>query len=726
MKTLLLRVTARMFYLAAGLLLIFLFTPQDVLAQGAQEKCAFDRIMKEKQQDPHFVKMRKQMEAYIREFSRRQASSRTTGTVTIPCVVHIVHTGQAVGTQDNDNSNDGTDGANPNDAQINSGITDMTNAFQHIGDYAALTAYTASMNVQFALANTAPDGSATTGIIRHDVSGEPWGATYANEGMDAGLTPGVPQTTIVEGRYWPPMDYMNIFIVHEVENATTTLGFAAFPNANAGATDGMVMLASAFGRDPTNSMGWLLDPGTNLNGTANHETGHYLNLYHTFEGDNGGSDCPGNVTCGTDSDCCADTPPHKRSSGCPADNPTGNSCTGGPNTYIHNFMDYADDACFHGFSNDQKIRMEAALAGPRVALCESVGDDPPSGTYPMAVSAPAVSNMDQTMGIYDVTLNGTTHKSWSSFYDGGYANRVGSAPKITLVKNTAYTMSVQVGVGNSSNNELVSVFIDYNNNGSFGDAGEEIFAAAGGTGKLNGDAFSINFTTPASPTNIGLRMRIISDFDNGVDPLSATHVPADGGQIEDYTIVLTDILPVELVSFNARADKHSVLLDWQVASQINNAGFEVQRKTAGEETFSRIGWVDGHGTVSENLEYTFEDKDVRPNQLYYYRLKQVDYDEKITYSSIQSARIESKFSGQIAVFPNPARDKFSIEFDGILENQAEINLFSSTGQRVFTQRVNPDIDGTVEINTSSIMSGVYVLQVTGLNFHSTQKITINH
>ena len=402
------------------------------------EKCAFDRHLGEWQQKEEFQRIRIQAENFLQQY-QSEVSSRNMMTTNIPVVVHVFHTGQSVGTAT-------STGANPSDAQIMSAISNMNNAFTHTGPYASLTGYTSTLDVNFSLAQRDPNGNATSGIVRHDVSGETWGTTFANQGMDAGATPGVLQATMAEGRYWPPMDYMNIYIVHVIENAMTTLGFASFPQSNPGATDGMVMLASAFGYDPENDDGFLLDPGTNLNGTANHETGHYFNLYHTFTGDNGGSQCPSDITCGVNNDCCADIPPHQRSSGCPSDNPTGNTCTGGPNSYIHNFMDYADDACFHGFSTDQTTRMAAALVSQRCTLGQSQGLSGPSGMYPAAVTSnPSVSNPDQSMGIYEVTLNGTTISSWSSYHDGGYINRVASAPTISLQSNTAYNLTVQVG-----------------------------------------------------------------------------------------------------------------------------------------------------------------------------------------------------------------------------------------------------------------------------------------
>lgn len=272
-------------------------------------------------------------------------------------------------------------------------------------------------------------------------------------------------------------------------------------------------------------------------------------MYHTFTGDNEGTVCPPvSGTVGTDDDGCADIPPHKRTNSiCPADSPTGNSCTGGPNDYIHNFMDYSSDACFTGFSNDQRNRVIAAVNGPRAAFIKSIAHLSATNTYPAAVTnTPTFSSQtDGGYGIYEVTLNGNTYKSLSAYNDGFYLNRVASQPATTLLANTAYTMTVKVGVGSTSNNELVDVYIDYNNDGSFSTA-ERIYQTAAGSGKNNGGVFSFNFTTPTvgNFTNSQkLRMRVISGFDDGVNAL-ASSFSTSNSNIEDYSVVFNPTLKV--------------------------------------------------------------------------------------------------------------------------------------------------------------------------------------
>ena len=93
-----------------------------------------------------------------------------------------------------------------------------------------------------------------------------------------------------------------------------------------------------------------------------HEVGHWLNLAHTFDGG-----CSGN------GDGVNDTPAVKQPNfGCPRNT---NSCPGGGNHLIQNFMDYTDDSCMDSFTNGQYERALAAWEKYRER------DDDYSGTY---------------------------------------------------------------------------------------------------------------------------------------------------------------------------------------------------------------------------------------------------------------------------------------------------------------------------------------------------------
>ncbi|KAH9845249.1 Extracellular metalloprotease [Teratosphaeria destructans] len=87
--------------------------------------------------------------------------------------------------------------------------------------------------------------------------------------------------------------------------------------------------------------------GYNQGKTAVHETGHWLGLLHTFEGN----------SCSGDGDYVADTPAESTSTdGCPT-SPAKNSCGTADGDPIHNYMDYSTDACYEAFSADQVERI---------------------------------------------------------------------------------------------------------------------------------------------------------------------------------------------------------------------------------------------------------------------------------------------------------------------------------------------------------------------------------
>lgn len=539
------KITLKLKYLT---LLLFLIGAVSFAQQI--EKCATDKLMElERQKNPTlFDQNRKQLENFTRNYALNNTASKSVMVVTqIPTVVHIVHNGESVGTY-----------PNISEAQIVSAITNLNDAFKNTSKYAGSAFYNSPMEIEFVLAKVKEDGSVTTGIERHDVSAKSYAAEYNNNGLKADVS-GVESAVLFKDYYWNPQDYMNIWVVKEIDGVDKgtagggILGYATLPTTFPGVTDGLVCQARAFGYNPAYDSG---NPGatpgfdfgssgspSSGNGTADHEVGHYLNLLHTFTGDNGGVACPpASGTVGTDDDGCADVAPHKRTdSVCPADSATGNTCSAdGPNDYIHNFMNYSSDECFTGFSNDQRTRVHASIDGPRTGFKTSVGHVAPSGTYPVAVTNTPV-NLDAgnySLGIFEVTLNGNTYKSISAYNDGFYINRVASQPATTLVASTDYVLNVTVGVGNTSNDELVDVYIDYNNDGVFNTTDERVHQSPGGTGKKNGGIFTINFTTPASGNfidNQKLRMRVISSFDTGAAITNA--FTSDAGNIEDYSVV---------------------------------------------------------------------------------------------------------------------------------------------------------------------------------------------
>lgn len=145
------------------------------------------------------------------------------------------------------------------------------------------------------------------------------------------------------------------------------------------------------------------------------------------------------------------------------------------------------------------------------------------------------------------------------------------------------------------------------------------------------------------------------------------------------------ILPIECASFNVFAHSKGAMLTWTTASELNNKGFFVERSRDGAN-FESIGWVDGMGESVEATNYTFLDKDLTSDHLYYYRLLQVDLDGTIEYvCSIISYNGTSNFGeNSFKVFPNPAEDIINIATYHDVSEDKSINLgiYSSVGQLV--------------------------------------------
>lgn len=144
---------------------------------------------------------------------------------------------------------------------------------------------------------------------------------------------------------------------------------------------------------------------------------------------------------------------------------------------------------------------------------------------------------------------------------------------------------------------------------------------------------------------------------------------------DDINFTAGTALPVEFMSIAANQYKKAVLLDWSTITETDNRGFSVERSIDGR-SFAPIGWVEGSGGSQTQVNYEFEDSQVRMGQTYYYRLRQEDLDGAYAYSSIVDVTLTGGGREEVAgqFFPNPA-----------ISGQSNIELYpTEAGDWTFT------------------------------------------
>ena len=138
-------------------------------------------------------------------------------------------------------------------------------------------------------------------------------------------------------------------------------------------------------------------------------------------------------------------------------------------------------------------------------------------------------------------------------------------------------------------------------------------------------------------------------------------------------------LPIELLSFTAQATpKSEVQLDWISATEINSSHFEVQRSKNGTD-FEEIAIVDAAEFSEAELAYDLLDKTPYKG-ISYYRLRQVDLDDRFEYSEIRTVYISDE-KDNISVFPNPIRNEATLYLQGLPDDEKiHFELYNVKGQ----------------------------------------------
>jgi len=193
-----------------------------------------------------------------------------------------------------------------------------------------------------------------------------------------------------------------------------------------------------------------------------------------------------------------------------------------------------------------------------------------------------------------------------------------------------------------------------------------------------------------------------------VTRFTASNGNCQGGTCGNTIIIEPSPLPVKFKSFTASRSKEKVAVKWETASESNNKGFNVQRKTtANWENIAFVFSAAQDGNSNADLSYSFSDVN-NTKGLTQYRIQQVDIDNRTSYSDIFSVKGEGA-SGKLLVYPNPSNDgKVNVVFEDQSAKNVVVRDMSGRMIKQFKNVVN-------NLPIENLETGMYSIQVTDVS-----------
>ncbi len=264
--------------------------------------------------------------------------------------------------------------------------------------------------------------------------------------------------------------------------------------------------------------------------------------------------------------------------------------------------------------------------------------------------------------------------------------------------------SIILQVNNYSNTSACPLTINSNggNGGSVTNGTPHAGGGGGGQGVIifSGSQPTLNLT---SATNSG---------SPGLDNSGGSSSGTSGGGISNGGIFSSSSgpLPVELIYFNATAEKTCNNVVWKSAIEVNFKHYELESCEDGV-SFNKIATVNSIGNLTSINNYNYLDINYfKP--FTYYRLKIVDVDNSFSYSSIISVEYGKNTKSQIIVFPNPASDELYLSLISPDQKEGTIVFRDLLGRSIFQQKINCSLGiENIYINTTDFASGTYIINI---------------
>lgn len=222
-----------------------------------------------------------------------------------------------------------------------------------------------------------------------------------------------------------------------------------------------------------------------------------------------------------------------------------------------------------------------------------------------------------------------------------------------------------------------------------------------GTGTVSGDGSAT--TTGGNMTNLGVWSPNVTWCSVGFD----SGMPTAEDCANANTTCGLVVLPVELITFNAKEINGLVVVNWSTASERNSSHFNVLKSIDGKN-WTTVAQVKAAGSSNEQIDYQMEDHDA-DFEVAYYKLQQVDVDGKQKFSPAIS--VMGAFNQKLVIVPNPSSiSEGSVQLNFPNSEAGVIDVYDQQGMRVYHDSFDEKM-GNKKLITTQFESGVYFVKI---------------
>jgi hypothetical protein len=315
---------------------------------------------------------------------------------------------------------------------------------------------------------------------------------------------------------------------------------------------------------------------------------------------------------------------------------------------------------------------------------------------------------------------------WTDFRNGTFGSYTGYFPDFAMLASPGMD-----SLGNNNDSTYYTVNVPATTLYDL----DAIFSATVTPTPANGTlelSFGPSNILSAFPGSVQLKVKAANFVTNGNYTINIEGKGPNGIPVHKRSVqlVVTDVIPVELVSFRATVGKDNIDLTWTTATETNNRGFEVEKMYSDKGTsgnWEKVAFIEGNGTTTSLSAYNYSDKNVNEPGIYSYRLRQVDFDGTFEYSNTIEAEINAPNRYNLAQnFPNPFNPSTKISYSIPQAGDVSINIYSVVGELITTLINVKQEAGTyeAEFDASSLTSGIYFYTLTSGEFSQTNKMIL--